>query len=185
MHCPASDLKNPSYVNIGKQDIIAKREHKHVEVEPFGSIHDYVSFYFAPRSPMLYSISKGASDTDCKQSDIVYIVSTLPVIQQAGLRFAFTTGQAIMALSTQHNQVIDLQRINWDIIKSAYWHDKPPEYPDRKRQRMAEFLVYQFVPVGCTLGLGVFNKKMEETVIEMVQKSELQIPVKQKPGWYF
>lgn len=185
LHCPAAELKDPNYINIGKKDIIEKREQKRIVIAPYGHIHDYVSFYFGPRSPMLYSIFKGASDTDCKQQDIVYIVSTLPVVAQAGLSFVFTTGQAIMALSTQHNQLEDLSRIDWDVIKSKFWHDKPPEYPDRRRQRMAEFLVYQHVPVNCILGLGVFNKKKEEVVIDMVRSAALPIPVKQKPEWYY
>ncbi len=185
LHCPASQLKDSDYINIGKKDIIQKRETKRIEVAPYGSIHDYVSFYFGPRSPMLYSIFKGSSDTDCGQQDIMYIVSTLPVVMQAGLKFVFTTGQAIMALSTQHNQVADLQRINWDIIKSKYWHDKPPEYTDRARQRMAELLIHGHVPVSCILGFGVFNKPVEETVIGLVQQAHLQIPVKQKPEWYY
>ena len=185
LHCPACDVKDPAYVNIGKQDIIAKRESKQIELPPYGHIHDYVSFYFGPRSPMLYSIYKGASDTTCNQKDIVYIVSTKESIQQSGLPFVFTTGQAIMQLSTQHNQDVDLSRIAWDIIRGAYWNDVPPEFPDRKRRRMAEFLVHQHVPLKCIRGLAVFNDSMEKTVSEMVNEAELQIPVKAKPNWYY
>lgn len=185
LHCPASPVKDPAYINIGKQDIIAKREAKAIELPPYGRIHDYVSFYFGPRSPMLYSIYKGNSDTDCQQKDVVYIVSTKETIQQSGLQFVFTTGQAIMQLSTQHNQDIDLQRIAWDIIQGKFWHDAPPQYVDRMRRRMAELLVHQHVPLNCVRGVGVFNNSMEEIVSKMVADAGLQIPVKAKRDWYY
>src|SRR5687767_9795817 len=108
LRCPASPNKDPHYINIGNKDIIGKRENKQIEVAPYGVIHDYVSFYFGPRSPMLYSIFKGASDTTSHQSDIVYLVTTLPLLEQAQRPYVFTTGQAIMELSTQHNQAVDL-----------------------------------------------------------------------------
>jgi hypothetical protein len=37
IHCPASDIKDENYVNIGKRDIIDKRERKSIEIEPYGS----------------------------------------------------------------------------------------------------------------------------------------------------
>lgn len=103
--CPASDTKDPNYINIGKKDIINKRENKLIEVYPYGRIHDYVSFYFGTKSPMLYSIYKRNSDTTCLQSDVIYIVTSIPLILEKNLNFIFTTGQAIMQLSTQHNNI--------------------------------------------------------------------------------
>lgn len=69
---------------------------------------------------MLYSISKGNSDTNCSQSDIVYIVTAVSSLIENKLKFVFTTGQAIMELSTQHNNLNDLNKIDWDIIFAKY-----------------------------------------------------------------
>lgn len=120
MYCPSSEIKDKNYINIGERDIIDKRERKSIEIEPYGKIHDYVSFYFGPKSPMLYSISKGNSDTNCSQSDIVYIVTAVSSLIENKLKFVFTTGQAIMELSTQHNNLNDLNKIDWDIIFAKY-----------------------------------------------------------------
>jgi ssDNA thymidine ADP-ribosyltransferase, DarT len=147
--------------------------------------HDYVSFYFGPKSPMLYSIFKGNSDTDCSQSDVVYIMTAIPSLPEKKLNFVFTTGQAIMALSTQHNNVKDLDKIDWDIIFGKYWFDSHPQYTDRARKRMAELLVHSHVPVNCILSLVVMNKKMQDTVENMVYDAGLLIQVKQVPDYYY
>ncbi|SEL62736.1 protein of unknown function [Chitinophaga rupis] len=185
LHCPTSKTKDAAFVNIGKKDIIQKRESKEIEVAPYGRIHDYVSFYFGPRSPMLYSIHNGNSDTDCSQADIIYLVSTIPEIIAANLQFVFTTGQAIMELSTQHNDTRHLSKLNWEIIFGKYWFDRPPEYIDRMRQRMAEFLVYKHVPITTILGIGVMNESMKDKIERLISNEGKKLEVRVKSDWYY
>src|SRR4051812_37511694 len=47
------------YENIAYQGAQGKRAMKIVDVPPGGVVHDYVPFYFAPRSPMLFTINQG------------------------------------------------------------------------------------------------------------------------------
>jgi hypothetical protein len=51
--------KEMGYHNIAYQGAQGKRATKLVARPPMGVIHDYVPFYFAPRSPMLFTIDKG------------------------------------------------------------------------------------------------------------------------------
>jgi hypothetical protein len=185
LYCPASDNRDPDYINIGKKDIIQKREGKDIKVGPGGRIHDYVSFYFGPLSPMLYSIHMGNSDTDCSQSEIVYIVTSIPALSNANVQYVFTSGQAIMQLSTQHDDIKDLDKIDWDIIKAQYWFDRPPQYVDRQRRRMAELLVYQHVPIACIEGLVVQNAKAKDTVEAMVDEAGVLMRVAEFSKWYY
>ena len=53
------DAKNIQFVSIGHRNIKERRLRKKVPCEPGGVIADYVPFYFAPRSPMLFTINKG------------------------------------------------------------------------------------------------------------------------------
>lgn len=50
-------VQQPDFITIGEDDIITKRDERPVTCEPFGVLADYVPFYLAPRSPMLYKIS--------------------------------------------------------------------------------------------------------------------------------
>lgn len=39
-----------SFVNIAYEQIQSRRSEKQVPLPPYGNLHDYVPFYFAPRS---------------------------------------------------------------------------------------------------------------------------------------
>lgn len=46
-------------VNIAHAHIKRRRAQRRVDHTPGGTLDEYVPFYFAPRSPMLYSIGRG------------------------------------------------------------------------------------------------------------------------------
>jgi hypothetical protein len=65
-----------NYCNIAHKNIQDRRSQTPVTCGPGGFIHDYVPFYFAPRSPMLYAIHMGNVDgCTAGQKDIVYLVA--------------------------------------------------------------------------------------------------------------
>lgn len=60
LHCDAMvGRRRLSTVSIAHESLKAKRARTLVPVPPGGYLCDYVPFYFAPRSPMLYAISRG------------------------------------------------------------------------------------------------------------------------------
>lgn len=185
IYCPSSPQIDKDYINIGNKEIIQKRGYKPIVCKPYGYIHDYVSFYFGPRSPMLYIISKGNSDTNCKQEEIVYLVTTIPTLEENEKAFVFTCGQALMELSLQYNSIENVDKIDWDIISGKDWYDRPPEIIDRKRKRQAELLVHTHVPINCIIGVAVLNKKTKIIVEQIVDNVGLMMPVKEMPNWYY
>lgn len=77
--------------------IQGRRARMAVPVARGGTLHDYVPFYFAPRSPMLYVVSKGGvPGVACKQEQIMYTVTTAQTVAGVGLEFAFTDGHGTM-----------------------------------------------------------------------------------------
>jgi hypothetical protein len=60
--------------NIAYEGIQERRAGITVPITPDGTLHDYVPFYFAPRSPMLYAIKFGriTGYNGC-QEDIIYL----------------------------------------------------------------------------------------------------------------
>jgi hypothetical protein len=131
------------YCNIAHGNIQDRRAQTRVPCGPGGDLHDYVPFYFAPRSPMLYAIHMGnVQDCTASQSDIIYLVTSAQRIESEGLPFVFTDGHGTMALSDYFNDLNELDEVDWRIMKAKYWADTNDD-PDRKRRRQAEFLIYQ------------------------------------------
>src|ERR1019366_3671540 len=59
LHCASSGVLDPSFRPIGDQELIRKRAGRTIPAAPFGTISDYVSFYFTPSSVMLHNIKTG------------------------------------------------------------------------------------------------------------------------------
>lgn len=74
--------------------------------------------------------------------------------------------------------------IDWQVMRAHIWKNTA-EDPDRMRRRMAEFLVYQHVPIECFVGIAVRNEGVREKVGAMVAASEVALPVRVRSGWYF
>jgi ssDNA thymidine ADP-ribosyltransferase, DarT len=60
-----NDADTSKYVEIGNQELIAKRKAHPVPCGPGGTLGDYVPFYFTPFSPMLYNIKTGYNGIAC------------------------------------------------------------------------------------------------------------------------
>lgn len=59
LYCGNSPVQSPNWEAIGSSELIQKRETHPVPISPFGSLNDYVPFYFTPFSPMLLNIKSG------------------------------------------------------------------------------------------------------------------------------
>lgn len=174
-----------SFEDIAHSHIQNKRSITSIDVEPYGKLHDYVPFYFAPRSPMLYAIKNGKVEGfGGKQSDIIYLVTNTNKIVEAEKEFVFTDGHAIMALTEFYNDLAYLSEIDWSVMESRYWNDTD-DYPDRKRKRQAEFLVCESVPIDLLLGIGVYNERMKSKVEEILNEYGIDMHVLVRPNFYF
>lgn len=174
-----------TFEDIAHSHIQNKRSNTRVEVSPYGMLHDYVPFYFAPRSPMLYAIKNGSVEGfEGTQSDIIYLVTNTNKIVEVKKKFVFTDGHAIMALTEFYNDLSDLNEVDWSVMESKYWNDTD-EFPDRKRRRQAEFLVYESVPVEKFLGIAVYNERIKLEVEAILNEYEVKMHVLERPNFYF
>ncbi len=171
--------------NIAHQSIQDRRATTLVPCSVCGTLHDYVPFYFAPRSPMLYTIHRGnVKGYEGGQEPLIYLVSTAQAVQAANLHFAFTDGHGIMALTDFFDDLAQLNQVDWDVMKSQYWNDTL-EDNDRKRRRQAEFLVHNFFPWQLVTEIGVINSKISAQVVQSLQNATHQPVVKVYPNWYY
>lgn len=192
-YCQAQQV---SYTDIAHGNIQQRRAVKRVPISPYGVVHDYVPFYFAPRSPMLFAINGGyVKGCNLTQKDIVHLETTVTDVMNFQPPIVFTDRNASMAYTNFDSNLRELGNlVSWDLITASpnmdgfckYWHDDPANgHPDRKERRQAEFLVHQQVPISVFKRIGVYNHAALTHVRHIVQQAGLNLPVTIMPDWYF
>jgi len=156
-----------------------------VPCAPYGTLMDYVPFYFAPRSPMLYAIHTGyVTHYTGGQSKIVYIVSSIQKVLDLNLRFVFTDGHPISWITRFANDLTWLnEMVDWQVMQSVWWNNTP-EDPDRKRRRQAEFLVYRFLPLQAVEVIAVYERDMRQQVYSYLRDPH-KVEVVVRREWYY
>lgn len=174
-----------TYQNIAHVNIQDRRALIRVPCAAGGYLHDYVPFYFAPRSPMLYTIHKGnVQGYNGGQDLIVHLVAEAELIESQRLNFAFTDGHAVIAYINFYDNLQQLNVIDWELMKSRYWFNTTDD-PNRKCRRQAEFLVYQSCPWKLVTEIGVKDNTVQSQVQQILQNFHLQTPVKVYSDWYY
>ncbi len=182
------DLSNP---NIQKG-------RKMTEVHVTGGVlHDYVPFYFAPRSPLMY----GFNDRGIDQTDYAYIYTTVAKVVDNNLVFSFTDMHPLTPGFRFFQSINDLNKLNWKYffekptLSNAncplpmsefckYFNDEPAR-PNRDKIRMAEFLVKTEFPLRYACGVAVADNGKRSEVCNILSSEKINLPVSVVPGWYF
>ena len=175
-----------NYLDIAHGGIQDRRAKIRVPCGADGVLHNYVPFYFAPRSPMLYAIHKGYVEGYAQgQNPVIHLVFEAEAIEASNLDFAFTDGHAVVAYSCFYNAFELLETvIDWEIMEATYWADTD-EDGDKKRRRQAEFLVHNFCPWTLITKIGVMNITIQSQVLQMLQNFNHQPTVTVYPNWYY
>lgn len=176
-----------SPIDIAEQSVQKKRFLKPVPLPPYGTLHDYVPFYFCVKSPMLYSIHKGNVQSYNKgQVEIIYLVIKLSQLISLNQKCIYTDGHGIMEVTEFYDDASSLSKLDWDAIRSDKWgYPYFTEDQDMKRRKQSEFLVYQKVPWQLVFGIGVHNAVIEEQVSAIINYSGHKPQIKIKESYYF
>lgn len=172
--------QNANYTSSAFDSVQAHRKGFHVPVSMGGTIHDYVPFYFNSLSPMLYTINCG-NVGNVRMQDLVFFKSSAQIVEASGSDFAFTDGHGIMDLSDYYDDIADLEQVPWNAINARYWND----FPDGRRLRQSEFLVYKRFNWNLVELIGVYNKTMKVSVENLLSGLQLPLIVEVKRNWYF
>jgi hypothetical protein len=173
-------------VEAADLDIKSSRRTAPVSLPPFGCVADYVPFYFAPRSPMLYKLAQGGVRTYTDGQDpLIYLVSTVETAAAAGSQWLFSDGNCAAAVTQVFNDLSVLDTVvDWQVMGMRIWKNTADD-PDRMRRRMAEFLVYEHLAVTCLLGVAVRSEHIRRQVQGVLAAHSAELPVQVRPGWYF
>lgn len=171
----------------GEPSIKDKRRRRTVTVGGGGVVANYVPFYFAPCSPMLYSIQAGnVPSFNGDSHDLVYLASTVEGLVEQGVPLVFTDRNAVTAFARHTTDVDDLDTlVDWRLMRARYWANTLDD-PDRKERRMAECLAHLHVPWTAIKQIAVFDdvrKVHVERILDSVAVP--QPPIVVRPGYYF
>jgi hypothetical protein len=180
------DRRSALRVEAADLGIKAARKMIPVPLAPYGCVADYVPFYFAPRSPMLYKLAKGSVPTYAQGQDpLIYLVSTVEAAAHAGLRCLFSDGNCAVAVTHMSDDLSLLDSmVDWEVMGARMWSNTV-EDPDRMRRRMAEFLVRERLPVDLLAGIAVRTPEVLDQVNDTLAAGSVGLPVRIRPGWYF
>ena len=147
---------------------------------------DYVPFYFAPRSPMLFRIQHGGVEGVSSDPErLVYLVSSTEAVVEAGLAYVFTDGNAAAAFTDFYDDVTSLEDVvDWPLMRARMWANTPQD-PDRRRRRGAEFLVREAVPFELVDELCVYDSDARSAVDAAAEDEDWEVAVRVRRGWYF
>ena len=175
-------------VEIGYDHIKRRRALRVVPCGVGGTLADYVPFYFAPRSPMLFAITRGlvSAEAACTEQ-IVYLVSSTQTLREAGLTVIASNRHAELDYAdiTEHDRDLDDDGfIDWPLMTAKYWNNTP-EDPDRKERRQAECLVHPRVPWHVIEGVATKTERARAQVELVLRTVGQPTPVVVSADWYF
>jgi hypothetical protein len=183
--CKSHEVQDSCFVTIGNTEIISRRDSRPVKIGPGGVLSDYVPFYFAPHSMMLFQIhTNQVKGCTASQKDIVFLVSSLQILKQQRVPFLFTDGHALMENTRYYEASTDLSALDWGTIKSKDFRKRMDDF-DRSRRYQAECLVHRNVHLGAILGIACFDSNCLKVLEEIIKCSRESIQVKVKRSWYF
>jgi hypothetical protein len=191
----AGNLVGVAYQNIAHAGAQGARAVRPVPDPPGGVVHDYVPFYFAPRSPMLYAVNGGrVAGCNWRQEDIVHLETTVNRVCMGG-NFVYYDRNATLAFSQPFIDLAQLDAIAWDLLTEPpqldgfckYWQNKLnyPRYADRMERRQAEFLVKDAVALDKFTRVGVIDEDRAVRVRAILTQHRINLPVIVMRDWYF
>jgi hypothetical protein len=188
LHAPNHTPENGLiYRTIHNVDIQKERRARRIPCGPRGVVHDYVSFSFGPRSPMLFQLHTGWVPGYTEgQEPLIYVVSTAQAVDEHGTGFVFSDGHGIATFTGWYDDLAQLGSVDWPTVNARLWRDTVDDM-DRQRRKQAEFLVHRECDWSLVQETAVLNSRMKARVEEILDgfDATLRRPVVIQPSWYY
>lgn len=149
------------------------------------SLHDFLPFYFGPRSPMLYRLYMNSVEGYNEgQEPIIYLVLKAQDLESPRFSFLFTDSQANKAFTRYFNDLADLDKLDWVTIYSTVWRDTL-EDNGRKGRKQAEFLVHKGCSFDAVKAIAVFDERYRAQAVSLLSRHGRNLPVIIAREWYY
>lgn len=188
--CDWQARQGPMVTEVGDPAIKDARRSRQVPIAPGGSVGDYVPFYFAPRSPMMFRIA-----CDCRDRipgryqggdrPLVYFAARIGAVVDSASPWVATDGNARAVITRFTGDLGEVAAmVDWPLMQATIWRSTP-EDPDRERRRMAELLVHRRVPLAVFHEVGTYSEAQAEQAKQALGSHSLAQRVGVRRGWYY
>lgn len=170
----------------GSLSIKSQRRYREVPFPPGGVVSDYVPFYFAPSSPMMFAIRSGrVPEYGTDTSELIYLVTRAERLIELGHPPLFTRRNAALISAEFRNEISALDdHVDWALMRDQYWRDTDAD-GDRRARRMAEWLVHGRVGWEAFSGIAVHNDAVRLQAEATLATLGVSLPTLVKREWYF
>ena len=171
---------------VGNQNIKWKRRNRRVPAPARGVVADYVPFYFAAQSPMLYAIyMRNVPTYTGGQDELVYLVTNTEEVLKHPWPVIFTDRNATSSKARYGTDLTHLDSyVDWELMAGPRWCNTLEE-PNRKQKRMAELLVYCHVPWAAIIGVATRTERRSRQAAAVLAATGATTGVRVIPEWYF
>ena len=185
LHCKNANCIDPDFVQIGNPELISKRTTRNVPIEPWGSLSDYIPFYFTPFSPMMYNITTGYGGIrQVPNSEIVILVSRYRRLVENGVSSVFTDRHAYLRTAKFFSSIEDLAEIDWELLRKRDFK-RDPDDPEKTDRYQAEALIKGHLPVQHLEGIVCYGKNEKRTIEGVREDIGMDIKIVALPNWFF
>jgi len=182
---PSNVNADPDYIVIGDDSLKEHRKDMPINLPPYGTVKDYIAFYFGMRSPMLFNIQYGnVGVTRRSQDEIIYMVTSFEKVKEMGVPYVFYDGHGYHHLSQLFNSEEGLSHVDWNTVNATKWNDTE-EDPDRKRRKQAEFLLFRALPLDAIIAFATYSDSSKKQVENIVNNAHTSIATIVKPEWFY
>ena len=178
---------DPDYKGIGESELIGLRaEHTITTLNSGNTVNpsrDYLPFYLAPRSVMLYRIQTGHKVAKIEAKDIVYLVYRLSDIL-TDISYLFTDGHGYANITRWFDDTAFLHELDWEVINSTQWKNTE-EDSDRQRRKQAEFWIEDEISLNKIQGIAVYNEETKAKVEAICKQNNKEIEIRIVKSYYY
>jgi hypothetical protein len=188
--CDVTARQGKIQTEVGDPDIKESRRQRPILAGPGGQVGDYVPFYFATRSPMMFRIACDHRDSRAGcypggDRPLVYLVTSVGSVVDAALRWVATDGNAATATTefTSDLQAVEAM-VDWPLMTAERWSNSAEDM-DRQRRRQAEFLVHQRLSTDLVRWIGTYSDHYGSRVRSLLADDPLAERIIVRPAWYY
>jgi len=188
--CDGQARRSGMRTEVGDTSIKEARRRRTVPVAPGGRVGDYVPFYFAPRSPMMFRIA-----CDCRDSipgryqggdrPLIYLAARVGAVVDSGLPWVAADGNARAMITHFSSDLTEVEHmIDWELMRQAMWNSTP-EDPDRERRRAAELLLRDRASLSLFHEVAAYSEQYAVRARVALGDHPLAQRVVVRPHWYY